>query len=109
MSWQTSSLLSFAMKEVKVSLACHALELGHLFHFALVSPPDEIEGQLKWRHQFVSAAQKLPNSTDISFAQWLSQMRETEWVNATPENVVSYPASLPTPLAFPSEDQRGSA
>jgi len=60
MSWQTSSLLSFAMKEVKVSLACHALELGHLFHFALVSPPDEIEGQLKWRHQFVSAAQNFP-------------------------------------------------
>ena len=67
-----------------LSLACCAVELGHLLHSALTQPSSADAWHLKSRHPFVPTAQQLISSTDnnnIRAAHWADHQWNAEWAN----------------------------
>jgi len=69
-----------------LSLACRAMEPGHLLHSALTHPSSANARRHKSRHQFVPAAQHVVSSSDnnnVRAAQWADHQWNAEWADIT--------------------------
>jgi len=66
-------------KRAALSLACHALDPGHLLHSSLFSPPDEMQRQLQSRHCLCLLRRNcaIPST---------AALRPEEWGKAKPED-----------------------
>ena len=90
-SWQTSFPRRHQPAEIRrkgavLSLACRAMEPGHLLHSALTCPPSRNARRLKSRHPFVPTAQQPISSTDSdnrSLALWADHQWNAVWLRNT--------------------------
>ena len=66
-----------------LSLACRAMEPGHLLHFVLTCPSNADERHLKSRHSFVTIAQLISSSdnNNIRAAHWADHQWNVEWAD----------------------------
>ena len=86
-----------------LSLACRAVEPGHLLHLALTRPSSANARRLKSRHPFVPAAQHLISLSDnnnIRGAQLADYQWNAEWT-APQGSAFSSPTPAPTPRNDP--------
>jgi len=95
-----------------LSLACRAMELGHLLHWALTRPSDADPWRLKWRRTFVSSAQQLLNSFNnkkIRAVHWADHQWNADWADNPTRLRIFIPDTSTTPRIDPPKNSLGPA
>jgi len=75
-------------KGATLSLACRAMEPGHLLHSALTHPPGANAEYIKLRNPFVLAAEQLIGSSDNNNmwrTGWITNGRRSAWTTLSVE------------------------
>ena len=78
-------LIELLCNGATLSLACRAMEPGHLLHSVLTRPSSANARRLKSIHPFVPAAQQLISLSDnnnIRAAQWVDYQWNAEWTDS---------------------------
>ena len=86
--------------EATLSVACRAMEPGHLLHLALTRPSSANAQRLKSRRPFLPAAQHLISlsvNNNMRAAQWTDYQWNVEWTDSPTRLHILIPTPTPPP------------
>ena len=98
-------------KGAPLSLACRAMEPGHLLHSALTCPPSGNARHLKYRDTHLYPPHNNPSvhlttTTEMRRSRRITDEMQRGW-RTSPDSVLSFTTSAPTLLEWPYQEQHG--